>query len=279
MEQLKVGLCTDSSAQLPPELAARYGVEVVPITVVVDGEAYEEGVDLDAEAFYGRFANGEAPRVTTSQPSPGRFAGAYAALAARGAEEILSIHVASAISGTLNAARLGAEAATAPVRHVDTGTASFGVACCLLEAARALEAGATTEQAARTAECLAPSIGNAFVTVGPTGGRLSFEAPRGASLPVLTFSPGSTRVIADAHTAEEAVAAMTDYVRGFGPGTVAAVGMAAAETKPLADALAAALRATPEVGTVLRYRVGPSVGAHTGPGAVGTFCYPAPRSS
>ena len=71
-----IGLVTDSNAQLPDELVARYGVEVVPLTVTVDGVDHLEGVDLDADAFYAAFdaAEGPAPQVATSQPSPGRFA-------------------------------------------------------------------------------------------------------------------------------------------------------------------------------------------------------------
>ena len=129
-----IGLVTDSNAQLPPELATRYGVEVVPLTVTVDGEAFAEGVDLDADAFYARFDHG-TPTVSTSQPSPGAFAEAYARVAERGATEILSIHIGSAVSGTLNSARIAVAGSPVPVRLVDTGTASFGVACCVWEAA------------------------------------------------------------------------------------------------------------------------------------------------
>ncbi|MGI9121166.1 MAG: DegV family protein, partial [Acidimicrobiales bacterium] len=100
-----IGLVTDSNSQIPAELVRRYGVEVVPLTVTVDGEAYLEGVDLDADAFYARFTAGHRPEVSTSQPSPGRFAQAFQAVAGRGAIEILSIHIGSDISGTVNSAR------------------------------------------------------------------------------------------------------------------------------------------------------------------------------
>ena len=100
-----IGLVTDSNAQLPEELAGRYAVEIVPLTVTVDGVPYLEAVDIDADAFYARFDSGR-PRVTTAQPSPGQFAAASEAVAARGATEILSVHIGSSVSGTVNAARL-----------------------------------------------------------------------------------------------------------------------------------------------------------------------------
>jgi len=63
----RIGLVTDSNAQLPPELVERYGVEVVPLTVTIDGVDHLEGVDLDADGFYDRFAT-HTPVVSTSQP-------------------------------------------------------------------------------------------------------------------------------------------------------------------------------------------------------------------
>ena len=71
-----IGLVTDSNAQMPPELVERYGIVVVPLTVTVDGVEFAEGIELDADAFYALFQDG-TPKVTTSQPSPGRFLAAY----------------------------------------------------------------------------------------------------------------------------------------------------------------------------------------------------------
>src|SRR5437763_16166046 len=115
-----VGFCTDSNAQMPDELIERYGVEVVPLTVVVDGEAFLEGVTIDADGFYARFEGGRTPVVSTAAPGPGQFALAYERLAAAGADEILSIHVGSAVSATVNAATVAATASPVPVRVVDT---------------------------------------------------------------------------------------------------------------------------------------------------------------
>ena len=102
-----IAIVTDSNSQIPPELAATLGIVVVPLTVTVDGVAYREGVDIDADDFYARFETG-TPAVSTSQPSPGAFAAAYQALADSGADAIVSVHIGSSISGTVNSARLAA---------------------------------------------------------------------------------------------------------------------------------------------------------------------------
>ncbi len=165
-----IGLCTDSSAQLPASVVAAHELEVVPIGITVDGTPWDEG-DLDVELFYARLSAGS--RATTSQPSPGRFAETYAALAARGVREVLSIHVASNVSGTIGSAELAAREAPVPVTVVDTGTASFGVGVCVLAAAEAIAAGGSAAEAVAAVERLAPSIGNVFVAGAAPGGARS----------------------------------------------------------------------------------------------------------
>ena len=275
-----IGIATDSNAQLPAELVDRYGVEVVPLTVTVDGVDHLEGVDLDADAFYRAFESG-TPRVTTSQPSPGRFEAAYRRLAEAGADEVLAVLIGSAVSGTVNSARLAATASPVSVRVVDSGTASFGVGCCVWEAGEALRAGASLEEAAAVAEALAPRIGNVFV-VGAldlvrAGGRLAAGLEAGAGVPVLSLVEGEVRPVGAAADLATAAAVMAERVRAAGEGLRVAVGAADAAAAPLWQALEAALAGAPEVAEVVRYRVGPSVGAHTGPGTAGAFFYPTAR--
>ena len=278
-----IGLVTDSNAQLPAELAERYGVEIVPLTVSVDGTEYLEGVDLDADAFYARFQSGR-PVVSTAQPSPGRFAAAYEAVAARGATEILSIHIGSSVSGTINSARLACRVAPVPVRIVDTGTASFAISLCVWEGAEAVAAGATLEEAAAAAERVSATVGNAFVVgaldVARAGGRLagdvSTDPSPGATIPVLTLAGGTMREVERCGNLEQAAEAMAGLVRAAGPSLRVGVGLSDAGTLPLVTALEGRLRAAPEVRELVRYRIGPSVGAHTGPGTVGTMFAPAP---
>ena len=273
-----ITIVTDSNAQLPPELGERYGIEVVPLTVTVDGEDFLEGVDLDADAFYARFASA-TPTVTTSQPSPGRFAETYARVAEGGAEAILSVHIGSAVSGTVNSARLAAEGSPVPVRVVDTGTASFGISCCAWEAAEALRAGSSLEEAAELAEELAVSVGNVFVVraldLARAGGRLAagVDAPAEA-ITVLSLVAGEIKSVGTAATVDEAATVMAEYAVLAGRRLRAAVGIADPAAAPLWQALEDRLAAAPEVVEVVRYRIGPSVGTHTGPGTAGAFFYP-----
>lgn len=274
-----IGLVTDSNAQLPPELAERYGVEVVPLSVTVDGEEYLEGVDLDAGEFYARFRTGR-PAVSTAQPSPGRFAAAYDAAAERGATEILSVHIGSSVSGTVNSARLASQVSPVPVRIVDTGTASFGVSLCLWEAAEAVAAGATLEEAAGAAERVGATVGNVFVVgaldMARAGGRLARDVAASATtIPVLTLTGGVMREVTRCEGLDEAAGAMARFIRAAGAGLRVGVGVSDPGTLPLVEALEQQLGAAGEVREVVRYVIGPSVGAHTGPGTVGAMFAPA----
>lgn len=290
-----VGLVTDSNSQLPPALAERYGVEVVPLTVTVDGKEHQEGVDLDADGFYAHFADGATPTVATTQPGPGTIGAAYRRLVEQGATEILSIHIASTMSGTLNSARLAAATVEVPVRLVDTGTASFGIACCVWEAAEALVAGASVDEAARRAEALVAHIGNVFVVraldLARRGGRLISTAPiddgvrdAGDAVPVLSLIEGELRVIGTATDLDDAAEVMAAYVVEAGaalgatrasPGLRVAMGIADADAEPVRLALEARLADADSVIDIVHYRIGPSVGVHTGPGAAGAFFFPA----
>jgi len=278
-----IGLVTDSNSQIPSDLARRFAVEVVPINVTVDGVSYIEGVDLDADTFWSMF-EGATPEVTTAQPSPGRFVEAYAAAARRGADEILSVHIGSGLSGTVNAARLAAASAPVPVRIVDTGTASFAVTCCVWEAALALAAGASVEEAAAVAETVAATVGMVFVVkaldLARAGGRLATAAPEsvlklGADVvPVLTLIGGAMEIVGQVANVEFAADVMADQVRTAGSSLRVGVGVADPATAPLGQALTDRLKSARGVLDVVGYRVGPSVGAHTGPGTVGAVWYP-----
>ena len=166
-DQPVLGLVTDSSSQISPELAERYGVEVVAMTVNLAGVDFREGEDLDADRFYEHFADGAHPEITTSQPAPGQFVEAYQRLVDRGCTEIISIHIAEAMSGTVASASVAASSVGVPVHVIDTGSASFGVAICVWAAGVAVRRGGLPSDIRRRVEQLVPRIGTAFMVGVP----------------------------------------------------------------------------------------------------------------
>jgi len=129
-----VKIVTDSTADIPPELAG--DITVVPCFVQFGETSYLDGVDITREQFYARLTS-DAVLPKTAAPSAGIFEETYRRVAADG-DEVISLHVASTLSGMFNSARLGAEAA--PEAHVtvydsETVTMSLGWMC--MAAARA----------------------------------------------------------------------------------------------------------------------------------------------
>lgn len=279
-----IGIVVDSNSQLPSDLAHRNGITVVPMPMQVDGVDYLEGVNLDTDAFYRFWSDGHVPQITTSQPSPGAFTAAYKSVQDAGATEILSVHVAESMSGTLNSARLAAATFSIPVRLVDTNTASFGISCCALAAVEAIRTGADLEDAATVAEQRAATIGTTFIVGIPglvdSSGRaegLDVEGAAAEGTPVLAMTGGVLEVLHTVHTADEAVASMAGYAlrrsTESGERVHVAVGTSDLSSSPVAQALTNSLLKESAVAAIEQYRIGPSIGAHTGPGTAGLFVF------
>ena len=280
MSWSSVGVVTDSVSQLPAALSVRHGIEVVPVEVEVDGVVHREGIDLDADGFWRRCDRDPLPVVTTSQPSPGAILDAYRRLAAHGASAIVSVHVGQACSGTVNSARLAAATSPGPGAVVDTGAASFGVAVAALAAAHVAATGAPLDTVVAAAERMGPVTGTSFIVqaheFARRGGRFTVELPATAERVAVLAGYGSAiEVVGDGCTVDELCDAMVAPMLADGRPIRVAVSLADPSTAPFAAGIEHRLRASDLVRGLVRYRVGPSVAAHTGPGTAGGFWWPA----
>ena len=275
-------IVADSASYLPVAVRDRYGIITVPLTVVLDGEAYREFVDLDSATFYRRLAGGAS--VSTSQPSPGQFIEAFEQAKRLGAEEVVAVLIGSGLSGTVNSARLAAELAPLPVRIIDTGQASFIEGLCVWEACEALAAGKSVDEAEAAVQRTAASAGNVFIVRGlellERGGRMDCTpGTEVEGVPILAFSDGAVRPIGVCHDVEAALSTMTSYLQSAiaeNPGRTFRVGISNGAADELAAALEARVKTFEFVNEVVQYEVGPSVGAHTGPGCTGIVFVPRP---
>jgi len=151
-------IVTDSGTDvyLPPEQMSALNIHVVPLTVTLGGKSYRAGVDIQPVEFYHLLA-ATSDLPLTSQPSAGNFAEIYRKLATTD-PDILSIHMSSGLSGTVNAARAGAALVPeANVTIIDTKTLSAAAGWQVKAAAQAAKAGWSQEQIL----ALIKSIGNA----------------------------------------------------------------------------------------------------------------------
>jgi DegV family protein with EDD domain len=270
----------DSTADFPEAQQRFPSWRIVPLYVRFGEESFRDGVDLDAATFYRRLAEAkELP--TTSQPTPGDFAAAYADLA--GYERILSIHLCERLSGTAGSARIAAKD-DPRVRVIDGGVVSAATAMLALAIQRRLERGTSDEEI------------DAFIARFRTENRIWFTVDtleflaRGGRIgkarawtgellsvkPVLQIVDGEVlprkRVRGSGKALGALVAALEE---GSLDGPSLRVGIAHADAPERAAALAADVRrvrplAQLEIVTIL----GAVVGTHAGPGTVGIFWYP-----
>ncbi|MGL5857640.1 MAG: DegV family protein [Angustibacter sp.] len=138
---------TDSTASLAADEVARSGVLVVPLQVLIGDQPYAEGVDLAPAEVAEALRTGR--RVLTSRPTPQAFLDAYATAAERGANAVVSVHLAAAMSGTIESAVLAARQAPIPVEVVDSASVGLGLGFLVRDAVRAAHRGQDAAVAAR----------------------------------------------------------------------------------------------------------------------------------
>lgn len=143
---MKIGIVTDSTSDLPGDLARRFGVEVVPTILVVEGKQYADGKDLSRGDFYARLPAMQT-FPTTAAPSIGEFSARYQKLLDSGCDFVLSIHAASQLTAVCDIARQAADDFPGRVAIVDSGSLSLGLGFQALAAAEAAESGADVETA------------------------------------------------------------------------------------------------------------------------------------
>jgi DegV family protein with EDD domain len=271
-----IAIVTDSASMLPPALRTRYDIAVVPITITIDGRDHAEGVDLTTARFYEQLARGAA--VTTAAPSPGAFVDIYRAAAAAGAEAVLSVHTGAAYSATIASATIAARLVDVPVTVVDTEVASFPVALAVWSAAEVLVGGASIEHAAAAARDTARRSGSLFVVgipeIARRGGR--FVAVDGdlTATSVLRLVDGRLEEYERVGDIDAAVDVMVDGTLRIAAERPLRVGVGHAVHDDVAELLIERLTHQPGIVDVTIYEVGPSVGAHTGPGTFGVVYAP-----
>jgi DegV family protein with EDD domain len=142
---MKIGLVTDSTSDIPADLAERHGIEIVPALININGQSFTDGLGISREEFYTRLPD-LMPLPTTSSPSVGSFRERYEKLLTAGASSIISIHPPNTLSGIFNAARLAAQDFGQRVRVLDSGQLSLGLGYQVILAAEAAARGALQDE-------------------------------------------------------------------------------------------------------------------------------------
>jgi DegV family protein with EDD domain len=269
-----IAIVTDSTADLTAERAQGMGIQVAPLTVCIDDVSYDDGSELPAAAFYQKLRQARTI-PTTSQPAPGRFIELYQRIEA---DEIVSVHLSGALSGTLNSARAAAEQVPGKrIRVIDSRSVSLALGYLAVIAATAAADGASLDAVCQLVEANIGKTGfyAALDTLqhAQRSGRIGFaQALLGSMLqikPIITLRDGAVQQFDRPRTMRKALDRIVDMTGRDGP--LAYLAVAHADNEPLATELAERLAAV-SPGEIEVVATGAVVGTHCGPGAVAT-CY------
>lgn len=139
----KVKIITDSTARLTPEEVAQYDISVVPLTVMIDGTVYHDGVSITPSEFIEKMAASKN-LPTTSQPSLGAFTEVYETVPED--VEVLSLHLTHHLSGTVQAAEQAARLVPHDIVVCDSNYIDRALAAQVLVAGRMAQAGASRDE-------------------------------------------------------------------------------------------------------------------------------------
>lgn len=274
---MAIRIVTDSAADVPPELAQQQNITVVPCYVISDDVTYRDGVDILPDQFYDRLVSN--PRLpTTAQPSAADFQSVYQDLIAQG-HQIVSIHLSSKLSGTLNSAEqarasLGDEAGKS-IEIIDTQLASVPLGLLVVAAAQQAQDGASHQQVAEQVRQDVP-LTRCFFLLDTLeylqkGGRIGkAHAFLGSVLgvkPILTIQDGEAHPVERPRNRNRAFRRLVELTEELAPLRRLAV---IYSTEPeRAEDLRVKLSSLAPQDEIMATRFGPTLGTYVGPGALG----------
>jgi DegV family protein with EDD domain len=278
-------IVTDRAADLAPEQLKGLDIHYASLRIELEGKSYLSGEDLQPEEFYRMLAATEA-FPTTSQPSAGEFAALYRNLA-KNDPDILSIHVSSGLSGTIDSARAGAQMVPeANVTIYDSLTLSCPLGWLVEAAAKKLKAGLPLKSILQCLDEIRPQISGIYTL--PIlkylihGGRISHMRALIASLlnikPIITVDhvTGKYVSIGQEVTFKRAILKMAELVtNSFPEGSALRVQLLHGNNLEAVEILRQRLEQLFQCHYSPTMPIATVLGAHTGPGMVGLAFGPA----
>ncbi|MCX6085611.1 MAG: DegV family protein [Caldiserica bacterium] len=271
---MAIHVVTDSTSYLPIGFAEQHDLPVVPLKVSVDGVFFREFAEISADVFYAKQRAGA--KAGTTQPGPEDFIAVYTGLLADPDDEVLSIHLSSGMSGTLNSAYIAAEQ-TEPRRiHLyDVRTSGLGLGFMVMQAVRMVADGASIDDIITMLDGMQPRT-HVYFLVGTMkylikSGRIGKAAGVAASIlqikPILTVKDGMIDVYDRPRTMRAAldrIWALIDQavVRG-----IEHIGFHYVSNRAEVEALQMEFTRRTGIPSLLS-QLGPGVGCHMGPETV-----------
>ncbi|WP_338776636.1 DegV family protein [Metabacillus sp. FJAT-52054] len=276
----KIVIVTDSTTDLDQSMIEKYKIEVIPLTIHIDGETYTDRVDITPEEFMIKMAAAnELPK--SSQPAIGKFVETYTELL-KTADQIISIHLTSGMSGTFQTAESAAAMAGGDITVIDSQFISKALGFQVIEAAKMAESGSSKEEILERISSIKEAT-RLFVTVDTLdnlvkGGRIGRGKAMIGSLlnikPIASLQDGVYTPVAKVRSHSQIVKYLAkQFGEDLKGKTAKAIEIAHADASDLAHNLKEALlQIRPDLPIDISFTT-PVVSTHTGPGAIGFMYY------
>lgn len=276
----RVKIVTDSTVDVPREELMALGVEVVPLTITVDGNSYLDGVDISPSDYIPLLKQSqEIPR--TSQPAAGVFTEVYDRLGEDGSE-IISIHLTSGMSGTFNSAQSAAQMSTSKVMVIDSKFISFALGFQVIEAAKMAAQGKNVEEIVSRLKTIRDNT-SLFIMVDTLdylvkGGRIGRGKALIGSLlkikPIASLADGVYTPVSKVRTYVQLIKYFLKQIEtDTANKTIKTIGIAQADAINLATNLKDAITKETGFTDVKIVDTTPVISTHTGPGAIALMYY------
>ncbi len=269
-----IGIVTDSTADLSAAVLEKCGAAFVPLVVNWDNQTFRDKIDLTTAEFYRRLRSSKS-MPKTGAPSLAAFEAVFREQLQQH-DAVISINLASRLSGTYEVARRAAESIDPQKIHVvDSGSVSIGISWLVEHASQQARDGIAPTEIVKSLESERERIRIHFVVETleflQRGGRIGRAAALAGTLlsvkPILQVQDGEVRPVERVRTMNGALRRLVDIVVAQGP--IERLGVIDGDATANANEVERQLRGHyPEL-TIDRGELGPVVGTHGGPGVVG----------
>ncbi len=272
-------IITDSACDLPPEMAERHGIEIVPLTVRFGDQELVDRRDLTPRQFWDRLSKSEV-LPETAAPSPGAFEAAYRRAAEDGCDGVVCITISAGLSATYEAATLAAQAVgeSIPVRVVDSRAVALAQGLMAVRAAELAEAGGGVDEVVEALDDLV-ARSRTFAALdtlenlkkgGRIGGAQAFLGSMLSIKPVIQVSEGKVEPESRQRTRAKALRYLAEKVRQHEP--VDNLAVMHGDAPDLSEMLGLLSPTHPREEIVVG-DVGAVIGTHTGPRVMGVIFF------
>lgn len=272
---MAIRIITDSTSDIPLENCPSLGIDIVPLSVIIDGKKYTDGVDLKKEQFY-ELLEKSTTLPTTSQVNPDGFLDLFKQYTDAG-DDVLVILISSKLSGTYQSAIIAKDMTGSDrIRVVDSKSATFGLALLVYEAIRLRDNGSSAEDIQHHLLALRDSVqflaGVDTLKYLKMGGRLSSSAAIiGGMLqikPLVSVTGGEVKSVGKVRGQKAVLAHLADTLKTHPPDTRYPIVFGHTLAPQLLNELYELIQGV-ELGTRYVCEIGCVIATHSGPGCIG----------